>query len=169
MNLAHIHLILNHIPMLTMPVVLVFFLFALWTQNKSLKKFSLILLVATAGTVVPVYLTGEPAEKVVEHFASLSEPLIEAHEESAEVSLILTLVAGGLALASLLTVSRLGIQKFTSVAVVVITALAVGSLGYTANLGGKIRHSELLSKQEAEKANSEKPAEKNEANEKENE
>lgn len=156
MNFAHIHLILNHIPMLTMPVVLVFFGFALLTQNSALKKFALILLVATAGMVVPVYLTGEPAEKVVEHFASLSEPLIEAHEESAEVSLILTLLAGGLALASILTEGKQNIRKYASVAVIVSTTLAVGSLGYTANLGGKIRHSELLGKQDPTKITTEK-------------
>lgn len=156
MNFAHIHLILNHVPMLTMPVVLVFFGFSLLTQNLALKKFSLILLVATAAMVVPVYLTGEPAEKVVEHFASLSEPLIEAHEESAEASLILTLLAGGLALASILTESKKSIQRFASTAVIIATTLAVGSLGYTANLGGKIRHSELLGKQELGKVLPEK-------------
>lgn len=145
MNFAHIHLILNHIPMLTMPVVLVFFVFAIWTKNKSVEKFSLVLLILTALMVVPVYLTGEPAEKVVKNFIELSEPLVKAHEDSAELSLLFTLMAGVMAFVSILIEKKLKDLRLVNAIVVFTTLLAVSSLGYTANLGGKIRHSELIS------------------------
>ena len=145
MNFAHVHLILNHIPMMTMPIALIFFCYAVWTRSENLKRFSLIILLGTSATVVPTYLTGEPAEEIVERIAGVSEQLIKAHEESAEISLILTLITGAIALFSILFGNKPKLQKVSLWSVLTSTALSVGSLGYTANLGGKIRHSEILS------------------------
>lgn len=142
MNLAHIHLVINHIPLLTIPVALVFLVYALYRNDTSLKRFSLLVLVATAVSVLPVYLTGEPAEKVIEHLPGVTEQAIEAHEEAAEFSLVVTLISGALAGAALIFANNEKLKRLMPVSVLVAATVAVGSLGYTANLGGKIRHQE---------------------------
>lgn len=142
MNSAHIHLIINHIPLLTIPMALVFLVYALYRNDTGLKRFSLLVLVATAATVLPVYLTGEPAEKVIEHLPGVTEQAIEAHEEAAEFSLIVTLVGGALAAATLVFANNEKLKRLLPTAVVLTCVVATGSLGYTANLGGKIRHQE---------------------------
>lgn len=143
MNFAHIHLIINHVPMLTIPVALIFLAYALKRKDFGLKRFSLLMLVATAATVLPVYLTGEPAEKVIEHLPGVTEQVIEAHEEAAEFSLVVTLILGALGAATLIFANNVRIQRLLPIAVVLACIVAVGSLGYTANLGGKIRHPEV--------------------------
>lgn len=143
MNFAHLHLILNHIPMFTIPMVLIFLVYALKKNDESLKKFSLMVLIATSATVLPVYLTGEPAEEVVEHLPGISKDLIEAHEEAAEVALILTLVAGAVAIATLITSKHKVLQSMGPKFVILVSLAALLALGYAANLGGKIRHPEV--------------------------
>ena len=101
MNFAHIHLIINHIPLLTIPIAVIFLIYALSCNNNSLKQISLVILIATSASVIPVYLTGEPAEKAVKHLPGVTEDVIEPHEEAAEFSMIVTLIAGALAAASL--------------------------------------------------------------------
>lgn len=145
MNLAYLHLILNHIPMIGMPVALTFLLYGIYSKNQSAQRFSLFVLIALAALVVPVYLTGEPAEEVVEHLPGVVESVIESHEEAAEVSLVLTLIAGFAAFVAIWFQRDVRKSRLLNLGVVGCACLAVASLVYTANLGGKIRHSEFSS------------------------
>lgn len=97
--------------------------------------------------VVPVYLTGEPAEEVIEHLPGVMESFIGSHEDAAKISLILTILTGVVAVVALLirkNEQRIRILNFTVMGIACVAAL---SLFYTANLGGKVRHTELRSGQ----------------------
>ena len=143
MNWAHIHLMLNHIPVLGTVFGLALLAWGLWRRNDPLQRAALFTFVAVAIVAIPVYLTGEPAEAVVENLVGTAETAIEAHEEAALLSFIAMEVLGALALAAL-ALSR---TRFNP-ALVVRGALAValltgGLMAWTANLGGRIRHGEL--------------------------
>lgn len=124
-------------------MALIFLLYGQWKRHEDLKRFALVVLILTASTVLPTYLTGEPAEKIVKHLPGISKELIEDHEEAAGVSLVLTLIAGALSVVALMTERHLSFGKISLRAVTVVSFVAVISLGYTANLGGKIRHPEI--------------------------
>lgn len=143
MNLVHVHLMINHLPLLTIPMAMIFLVYALKNKNAGLQKFSLIILLLTALTVVPVFLSGEPAEEAVEHLPSVSESIVEEHEDAAKASLILTLVCGGAALLGLVSPLKPGFQKISTPLIFITCGIAIASLSYTANLGGKIRHPEI--------------------------
>ncbi|MBK9324324.1 MAG: hypothetical protein IPM97_15475 [Bdellovibrionaceae bacterium] len=145
MNFAHLHLIINHIPLIGIPVALLFLAHGLWTKNASTQKFSLLVLFGLAAMVLPVYLTGEPAEEVVEHLPGVAESFIESHEDVAKFSLILTLATGALAFIALWFQKNESRRRTLNFGVMGIATLALLSLAYTANLGGKIRHTELRS------------------------
>lgn len=145
MNFAHLHLMLNHLPLLTIPMALVFLGHSLSTGHLAARRFAYLVLVLSAATVVPVYFSGEPAEEVVEGLPGVGKPFIEEHEEAAEVSMILTLLAGGTSLIGLFAATEGRRARTISRAVIVLNLVAVASLAYTANLGGKIQHSELRS------------------------
>jgi hypothetical protein len=143
MTLAHMHLYLNHVPIIGIPIAMVFLGIGLYLKSELLQKSALIVLVAISAVVLPVYFTGEPAEERVEHIVGVSESTIESHEDAAEYSLILTLVAG-IAAMSALWFQRGGRRRpVLNQAVMGVAVAAVASLVYTANLGGKIRHSEF--------------------------
>jgi hypothetical protein len=50
-------------------------------KSEEIKKMCLWVFVLGAVVALPVYLTGEPAEEVVEHLPGVAESFIESHEE----------------------------------------------------------------------------------------
>lgn len=145
MNFAHIHLILNHISVVGIPVVLIFLIYGFLNRNGEIQKCALWILVGLAIVTLPIYLTGDPAEKVIKHFPEVTEAFIGPHEEAAEFSLIVTLISGAFALLALWLQKEEKKFRALNVAVIAISILAMASLAYTAALGGKIRHTELRS------------------------
>jgi len=98
LNLAHVHLLLNHIPIVGIPMALVFLVFGILKKNPSTQRFALVVLFLIAAITIPVYLTGEPAEHKVEHLPGVAESFIEAHEVAAIYSWVLSLATGTLAI-----------------------------------------------------------------------
>jgi hypothetical protein len=84
MNPVHLHLMLNHLPLLGTAFTLGLLLVAFMKKTAEMKRLSLAFLVAVTLLAVPAYLTGEPAEEAVEHLAGITGPFIEPHEEAAQ-------------------------------------------------------------------------------------
>jgi uncharacterized membrane protein len=146
MNSAHWHLVLNHIPVLGVWFALAWMLTALILRNVVMMRSSWVLLVVCALMTIPVYLTGEPAEEAVEHLPGVSEQILDQHEDLGQPALVGMLILGALALGSLGVswrnekwVRPLGISSLF------LTIVCGGLIGYTAFLGGQIRHSEIRS------------------------
>jgi uncharacterized membrane protein len=144
MNWPHIHLLLNHVPVLGTIFGLALLGYGVLRGSEALKRTALGVFVAVALLALPVYFTGEPAEEVVESAAGVSKAAIDAHEAFALISLIGVEVLGVIALAGLM-LARRGrpvASEVTGAALVV--SLAVAALmAKTANLGGQIRHEEI--------------------------
>lgn len=128
MNLAHMHLLLNHISAVGLPVGLIFLVYGLVKKNTNVQRFSLIVLIALAAFIIPAYLTGEPAEELVENIPGVTKSLIHAHEEAAEASLSLTLFTAGLAAVALWAHRKEKLTRQASLAVVVIAIMATLSI-----------------------------------------
>ena len=146
MNWAHVHLIINHIPVIGIGLLILLFIVAMVRKNKGLITVALAFIILISLATIPVYLTGEPAEEVVEDMPGISEELIKEHEEQAEIAFILVEVAGALALITLITrrySDKLG-QKLVMLTLLVLI-VSGGLIGWTANLGGKIHHEEIRS------------------------
>jgi hypothetical protein len=146
MNTAHLHLMLNHIPVLGTLIGLALLSFALWKRSEESKRIALGLLVTTALLAVPAFLTGEPAEGMVKGLPGVSKAIIEQHEEAAQGAFIGLCILGSVALAGLVWFR--GGQRMPSWfgSVVLAGSLLVGGwMAWTANLGGQIRHSEIRS------------------------
>ena len=58
MNLAHLHIVLNHIPSLGMALGVVLYIWSLYKKNDQLKKVSLPVMVVVALLALPTYLSG---------------------------------------------------------------------------------------------------------------
>jgi len=135
---------LNHIPLLGLIFGAALLAYGLWRGTDDVQKASLGLLAVAGLSAIAVYLTGEPAEEVVEGLAGVSHDAVEAHEEWGWYALVAGVATGGLALGTLLlgwARSRLG--RGAVVLTLVLALLSSGLIGYTANLGGKISHPEL--------------------------
>jgi len=143
MNWPHIHLMLNHVPVLGTIFGLALLSWGFWRRDVSLQRAALMTFVVAALVAIPVYFTGEPAEDAVQRLAGVTDRAIEAHEEMALISLIAagilcTLGLAGLVLARWRANPRIIMRSALGVAI-----LTAGLMAWTANLGGRIRHSEL--------------------------
>lgn len=148
MNAAHLHLALNHLPVVGIPIVAVILAWGVWRRSDEVVRLGLAALVVLAVAALGVYLTGEPAEEMVEGLAGVSEAALERHEEAAAWSMYGGLAMGALAFAALVIDRGRRVSR-SMVGAVLLAALAVsGSMAYTANLGGYIRHPEIRSGEE---------------------
>jgi len=142
MSSAHLHLLLTHVPVISLVVGVLVMAYALIRRSKDAAQVSMWISVFSALGAVAAYLTGEGAEEVVEHLAGVSEVFIEEHEESALVSMILTVVLGIVSLAGL-WYSRKRLPTWLSGGLLVLGVIAGAFMARTAYLGGEVRHSEI--------------------------
>jgi uncharacterized membrane protein len=144
MNSAHLHLMLNHIPVLGMGFGLALLGWALPRKSEELKRTSLGLFIIIALLSIPAYLTGEPAEELVENLPGVDKASIEQHEEAAQVAFVGVLILGAATLVGLIFFG-LGksVPNSLSVIVLVLSLIVFVLMARTANLGGSIRHTEI--------------------------
>jgi xanthine/uracil permease len=140
---AHLHLMLNHLPVIGAPLLLLLLTLGLLRRSRELTLVSLSLIVGLAAATTLVYLTGEPAEELVEHASWFREALTETHEEQATVSFVAALVTGLLAAAALVFRSRPEAARWLTRAVWGTLVATTLLLGWTAWTGGQIRHEEV--------------------------
>jgi multisubunit Na+/H+ antiporter MnhC subunit len=96
-NGAQLHLAVNHMPVVGVLFGFLILFVGMLMKNSSVKKTGLAVLVFASVTVAPAYLSGEPAEDMVEHKPGVTKALIHEHEDSAELSLVFTAITGGVA------------------------------------------------------------------------
>lgn len=144
MTAAHLHLALNHIPVLGTLFATALLAYGLWRDHAGLQKGALRLLAAVGAVAVAVYLTGEPAEEIVEGLAGVSHDAIEAHEAWGWYAVLASTGTGVASLGALLYGrSQRTLARWTAQLVLVLSLLTTGVMAYTANLGGKVHHPEL--------------------------
>lgn len=146
MNNAHLHLVVNHLPII-FPIVGIIILFiGIFTKSETSKRNSYIIFILGAIASIIAMATGEGAEETVEHIADVSENLIKNHEESAELFAGISYVLGGFSLLALVSsFKNFSIAKFSPF---VVGILAVSTLFFAqkaGNSGGEIRHTEIRS------------------------
>jgi hypothetical protein len=146
MNPAHLHLMINHLPVIATPLVGLLLLWGLIRRSREVTRVAAGAAVIVAALSYPVFLTGEPAEDRVEDSPWLQERRVHDHEERAEAALIAVLVTGVLAAVALWQ-SRGGQQVPRATAGITLAGLALsaGLFGWTALAGGRIRHDEIRS------------------------
>jgi len=143
LDAAHLHLMLNHVPVIGAPLLLLLLSIGLLRGSRELVTVSLVLVVGLALTTGLVYLSGEPAEELVEHAPWFRDALAEEHEEHATVSLVAVLATGVLAGVALALRRRAGAGVWLPRVAWGALALSTVLLGWTAWSGGQIRHEEV--------------------------
>lgn len=145
-NAAHWHALLNHIPVIGIPMVAILLVWGIAKANEAMVRLALLATVAMAALTWVVDQTGGKAEDEVKDakLAWVSRPLVEAHEEAAEKAEIAAIVSGVLAL-GVLVMARGGKPPHRAATYGVLLGLGATAtlLALTAWKGGDIRHDEF--------------------------
>ncbi len=154
MYLAHIHLLLNHWPIIGSFIGLGLLLAALIANSDHLKQASLALISLIALLAIPAYLSGNAADEVLRASPGVSEDLIQNHQGAALLAFVFMEITGAFALLGLWKFSRLSspppgpVGRWNVSAVLLLLIVTVGLMTITGNTGGAIRHPEILSGEE---------------------
>ncbi len=144
MNDAHLHMVVNHFPIIGTIFGLGILIAGIFMKNTVIKNVAYILFVVAAIFAAVSMATGEGAEEIAEKLPSVTDQIIHEHEEMAEK---LALVLYALGVISLLGL-YLNFKKHTKAAAVSYIALVVAIIGVffgkqTGTTGGEVRHTEI--------------------------
>jgi uncharacterized membrane protein len=146
MNIAHIHLLVNHLPIIGSLLGAFVLAQGLLTKSNQTKIAAYnIFLISAVGAGI-AYLTGEAAEESVENIKGILESNIERHEEFALYALISLIILGAASILALfLNYRKYKLTRKYAIAVLCISLISFGLVARTGYLGGQIRHTELNS------------------------
>src|SRR5258705_7179327 len=101
MNLALLHLVLNHFPIIGTVIGLGLFIVPLVGKNDDLKRASLMFLAAMALLTLPTFFSGIGAQRAIRRDAGVSAVLIQRDESAAILALFFLDIVGALGLLGL--------------------------------------------------------------------
>jgi uncharacterized protein YacL len=147
MNDAHLHLLFNHFPIVGTFISLAVLGIGFIINNSTVKKTAYGILIFCAIMTLPAFFTGEGAEEIVEEFPGVSHDVIHEHEEMAELSLWIGIIAGIVAAFALYfeVVGHIFARAFSLFSLLINLACFI-VMARVGNTGGEIRHPEIIGK-----------------------
>ena len=143
MNDAHLHLLINHFPIVGTVFGFGTLLVGIILKNKSVQNTSYIMFLICMIIAKVSMFTGEKAEDIVENLG-ISKNLIHEHEEQAETYMKLMYALAGISIlaliANLKNHSKANLFAFLILILAVVTIVLSKSVGTS---GGEIRHTEI--------------------------
>jgi len=146
MNLAHLHLLLNHFPIIGTIVALGLFIGSFVGKNDDLKRSALIIFAVVALITLPAFFSGIGAQRAVRKEPGVSTAVIDRHEGAAILAMFLMLTTGALALVELWKRRRIATERPWSgniLAILIFSLVTTGVMARVGSTGGDIRHPEI--------------------------
>jgi hypothetical protein len=145
MNLAHVHLLLNHFPVIGTMIGIGLFVVALIGKNLDLQRASLVIFLGIALITIPTYQSGNAAQHAIKNIPGVSAELMQAHNDAALLAFLLMEITGAVSWFGLWQFRRTSrIGRGTLAFVALLALVTLGLMSNAANIGGMIRHPEIL-------------------------
>jgi hypothetical protein len=141
-NFDHLHLLLNHVPIIGFFVGVGLLIASFTGSNEDLRRSSLIIFAVVALLTIPTFVSGVGADRSIAGDAGVSEALVRRHEGAAMLGLWFVEATGAAALMALWRSRRAAPPRRTVTAVLLLAVIASILMGRTGNTGGDIRHPE---------------------------
>lgn len=146
MNQTHIHLLVNHLPIIGSILGGFVLAYGLWSKSNETKIAAYYVLIISSLGAVIAYLTGEAAEETVEDIIGISKSMLDQHEDASLFALIALITLGVVSIGgAYLTIKKSTYTKTIAVVALLLSLISFGIIARTGYLGGQIRHTELSS------------------------
>ena len=144
MNDAHLHMVFNHFPIIGLFFGIGILAFGIIKKQTILVNTAYVIFIFCMIMAKATMMTGEGAEEIVEKLPSVTDQIIETHEEMAEKLAIVLYALGVISLFGLF----LNYKSHTKAIFVSYIAVVVAIVGMffgkqTGTSGGEIRHTEI--------------------------
>jgi drug/metabolite transporter (DMT)-like permease len=146
-NSAHLHVLLNHWPIVGLAIATLGLLLAIFTRNRVAQIISLSLVIFTSATAWPVYATGEKAYKTIRGVADEDgADWLDTHLERADATVGYFALPPVLALLAIFLPRKFPRSSSPLLWLTLLASVVCLGLGaYIAEAGGQIRHPEFRS------------------------
>lgn len=146
MNGAHLHLLVNHLPIIFPIVGVIVMITGIISKSEAVKRTAFMIFVFGALAAIAAMSTGEGAEEVVEKINGVTENYLESHEEVAETFAILSYILGVLSLLGLwASFKQKTFSSLISIGTLIFAFAVLFFAKQTGTTGGEIRHTEIRS------------------------
>ena len=144
MNDAHLHMVVNHFPIIGTIFGLGILITGIVMKNTVIKNVAYVLFVIAAIFGLVSMSTGEGAEEIAENLPSVTDQIIHEHEEMAEKLALVLYILGGVSLVGLF----MNFKNHAKASLVSYLAFLIALVGVflgkqTGTTGGEIRHTEI--------------------------
>jgi uncharacterized membrane protein len=144
MNEAHLHMVVNHFPIIGTILAIGILIAGLLSKNRSIINTSYVLFVIGAIFGILSMNTGEGAEELVEDMPGIGWKIIHEHEELAEKMALLLDILGVLSLVGFyLQYKKNTKEKLVSYIILLIGIASLFVIQKVGTSGGEIRHTEI--------------------------
>lgn len=144
MNDAHLHMVVNHFPIIGSIFGLGVLTVGIILKNKTIKNTAYSLFIVAAIFAAISMATGDGAEEMVEDMPNIGRKIIHDHEETAEKLAIVLYLLGIISVAGLYTnFKNHSKAKLVSFLALTISLVAIFLAKETGTSGGEIRHTEI--------------------------
>ncbi len=144
MNDAHLHMVVNHFPIIGTIFGLGILLAGIFMKNNVIKSVAYILFVVAGIFAAVSMATGEGAEEIAEKLPSVTDQIIHEHEEMAEKLAIVLYALGLVSLIGLylnfINHAKASIVSYFAMVIAIVGVFVGKQAGTT---GGEIRHTEI--------------------------
>lgn len=151
MNFVHLHLLLNHFPILGTVIGVSLLLLSLPGKNEGLRRASLMILPAMALLAIVTFFSGTGAQGAIQKLPGVSDALITRHQGAAMLALLFMEITGAFSLIALWNSRdkpRPARWDWSLTAVLAFALLTVALMARVGTTGGDIRHPEIRHGQE---------------------
>lgn len=144
MNDAHLHMVVNHFPIIGTILGLGVLIAGMVLKKNSVKNTAYYLFVVAAVFAAFSMATGEGAEELVEDMPSVGKQIIHEHEEMAENFAVVMYVLGFCSLLGIYFDYKNHVKaKLVAAITLIIAVVSVVFATLVGNSGGEIRHTEI--------------------------
>ncbi|MDY6898633.1 MAG: hypothetical protein SWZ49_11230 [Cyanobacteriota bacterium] len=143
-NWAHVHLLLNHFPIVGAIFGLLLLVYAMAKDSKELNLAAYWLFIIIALLTIPTYFSGKQAAGIVLDLNNVSEAFVHEHRNIAEWAFITLEITGAFALMGLLISKRpRKTPNWLTTIFVIFVIISTGLVSWAGLQGGIIRHTEV--------------------------
>src|SRR4030095_4139321 len=137
--LAHLHLLLNHVPTIGFGFGIGLLVASLVRASADLRRASYMLFFGVALVAIPAYLSGNAADFVLRSERELPRDVVFAHQNAAMLALIPMEIVGFVSWLALWQTRRWHLPAVRALSILTFVLMA-----RAANIGGQIGHPEIL-------------------------
>jgi uncharacterized membrane protein len=144
MNDAHLHLVVNHFPIIGLILALGILVAGMILKNNSVKNTAYALFIVSAIFAAFSMGTGEGAEEAVENMPTVGKQIIHEHEEMAEKLALILYLLGVISIGGIyLNIKNHSKAKLVSFIALVVAIVGLYAAIQTGTTGGEVRHTEI--------------------------